>query len=198
MKKFTKFLLILILLIGNSIYAEVEQIQMSWNSLACLDVCVPLLSRNLNAIKHANNVEINGFKGTAVLGWNPNYPFSYEPFRAAFAATGILIRDMRIRVRGTIAHDVNNFYLISNGDDARFLLIGPLLPEAGRYVPKYNLVSYPLSPAMKEEFLNAEQNQYTVIISGPLFLPEKYPRTLICEQVKINARESLMDSRYSR
>lgn len=197
MKILLKILCFLVV-IEKSLLAEVEEIQLRWNAISCLETCIPLLQRNLMGIKHGTNVQINGRSGVAVMGWNPNYPFSYEPFRAAFAATGVLILEMRVRVRGTITHDVDNFYLISNGDDARFLLIGPLHPEPGRYVPHYSLTSYPLTPNIKESLLRAERNQLTVIISGPLYLPEKYPRTLITERIKIQANETVIDPRLVR
>lgn len=189
MNKFN-LIFILILIIRNDLYSELEEIQLNWNAIACLETCIPLLERNLRAITPGRDLQINGHQGVARMSWNPDYPFSYEPFRAAFAATGILVREMRVRVRGTIRHDMNNFYLHSTGDGALYVLLGPLNPEPGRYVPKYNIVSYPLSLRLKEELLDAEKNQYTVIISGPLFMPEKYPRTLISEKVQVNTKRS--------
>ena len=198
MKKIGWLGLFALLVCINSLPAEVEQIEIRWNAFKCLDTCVPLIQRNLLAIKHVTNLQINARSGTAVMGWNPNYPFTYEPFRLASSATGIHIDDVRIRVRGTIAHDGDNFYLVSDGDDARFLLIGPLRPESGRYIPNYSLATRPLSVTVKEQLLEAEKNQFTVVISGPLYLPRRYPRTLITEQIKVNVKESQMDSRFQR
>ena len=198
MKKIGWLGLFALLVCVNSLQAEVEQIEIRWNAFKCLDTCVPLIQRNLLAIKHVTNLQINARSGTAVMGWNPNYPFTYEPFRLASSAAGIHIDDVRIRVRGTIAHDGDNFYLVSDGDDARFLLIGPLRPESGRYIPNYSLATRPLSGTVKEQLLEAEKNQFTVVISGPLYLPRRYPRTLITEQIKVNVKESQMDSRFQR
>jgi hypothetical protein len=182
----------------TSLMAEVEQIIIKWNALTCLSLCPSSIQMNIEGIRQTSNVQVNGFSGVATMGWSANYPFSYEPFRAAFAATGVLIRDMRVRVRGNIRHDADNFYLVSIGDDARFLLIGPLQPQPGRYIPKYSLVSYPLSPRIREQLMVAEANNFTVVISGPLFLPEKYPRTLVTEEIRIHAKESMMDPRFMR
>jgi hypothetical protein len=190
--------LLALLIFGNFLQAEVEFIEIRWNAFKCLDICTPLIEKNLNAIRDVHNVKINARAGVATMGWSPNYPFSYEPFRLASSAAGIHIDDMRIRVRGTISHDVDNFYLVSSGDDARFLLLGPISTVPGRYIPKYNIASYPLTGDVKEQLLEAEQNRFTVVISGPLYLPSRYPRTLIAAQIKINVKESQMDPRFQR
>jgi hypothetical protein len=182
----------------NFLQAEVEFIQIRWNAFKCLDICTPLIEKNLNAIRNVTNVQINARSGVATMGWSPNYPFSYEPFRLASSAAGIHIDDMRIRIRGTIGHDFDNFYLVSIGDDSRYLLLGPISTVPGRYIPKYNMASYPLSRDTKEQLLEAEKNGLTVVISGPLYLPSRYPHTLIAEQIKINVKESQMDPRFQR
>jgi len=191
-------LLLTLMAIGNPLQAEVEQIVVTWNALKCLDICVPSIQRNFGAIREVNNLQINAASGAAVMGWDPNYPFSYEPFRYAAAAVGISITSMRLRVRGTISHDYDNIYLVSNGDDARFLLIGPILAQPGRYIPTTSIDSHPLSPEVRDKLLSAEKNRLTVVISGPLFLPKHYPRTLIAEQIKVNIAENQMDLRYQR
>ena len=182
----------------NPLRAEVETIIVNWDAFKCQDLCTSLIARQFSAIKEVSNLQINAPSGTAVMGWDPNYPFSYEPFRYASAGVGIHITSMRLRVRGTISHDIENIYLVSNGDDARFLLIGPLHPEPGRYVPNYSLATHPLPPEMRERLLEAERKRLTVVISGPLFQPSHYPRTLIVEQMSVNARASQMDLRYQR
>ncbi len=191
-------MLLTLLAFGHSAQAEVEQVIVTWNAFICQNMCTPFLERHLGAIREVTNLQINAASGAAVMSWDPNYPFSYEPFRYASSAAGIRIDSIRLRVRGTISHDNSNLYLVSNGDDARFLLIGPLHPEPGRYIPKYSLATHPLPPETQNQLLEAERKGFTVVISGPLFLPHFYPRTLICEQVKVNARESQMDLRYQR
>jgi hypothetical protein len=171
---------------GQTLQAEIEEIMIRWNAATCLETCIPLLRKSLAAITSVNNLQMNGRSGTAVMGWSPNQPFSYEPFRLASSAAGVRILDMRLRVRGTIAHDIDNFYLVSIGDNARFLLIGPIQANGANYVPYYNLLTHPLTGPVIAKLLEAERNQQTVSISGPLFLPTHYPRTLIAEQIKFN------------
>lgn len=192
------FHLMLLLAMSAHLNAEVEMIQIKWNAFKCLNMCTPLIQENLNAIRSVSNVQINAPSGVAVMGWDPNYPFSYEPFRYAAGAVGIKIDEMRIRVRGTITHDANNFYLISTGDGARFLLIGPIHTEPGRYIPRYSLETHPLAPQVKEDLLDAERKNFTVLISGPLYLPSHWPRVLIAEQITVETNESKMDLRFQR
>lgn len=178
--------------------AEVEEITIRWNAMTCLDACIPRLESYLKEIKYISNLQINARSGAAVMGWSPNAPFSFEPFRLASGGAGVYFNDMRLRVRGTIAHDADNFYLVSTGDETHFLIIGPIHVEPGRYVPPYNLASHPLSAQTKAKLFEAEQNNQTVVISGPLYLPQQYPRILIAAQIRVQNKESQMDARYRR
>lgn len=196
--KGTLFTILFVLAIGGWLVAEVEMIEIKWNAFKCIGPCSSLIQQNLNAIRTVSNVQIDAPSGTAVMGWDPNYPFSYEPFRFAAGAVGIKIDEMRIRVRGTITHDADNFYLISNGDGARFLLLGPIVTQPGRYIPRYSIYTHPLTGYVKDELLQAERHLLTVLISGPLYLPSYWPRVLIAAQVKIFEEESKMDNRFRR
>lgn len=189
-----KFLSVLLLLaISAHLNAEVEMIQIKWNAFKCLNICTSLIQDNLNAIRSVSNVQIDPRTGVAVMDWDPKSPFSYEPFRYAAGAVGIKIDDMRIRIRGTIVRDGSNLFLVSAGDGARFLLIGPIKTQPGRYVPRYSLESHPLAPGVQEELLNAERNNFTVVIAGPLYLPSHWPRVLITEQIKIDANDKIVE-----
>lgn len=184
--------------VSSLLQGEVEEVTIRWNAMKCLDICVPGIQRNLSGIREVSNLQINDRSGIAVMRWSPNYPFSYEPFRLAMSAAGIAVLDMRLRVRGTISHDVENFYLTSTGDGARFLILGPILVESARYVPRYNPATHPLTGPVKEQLLEAEQKNDTVVISGPLYLPTQYPRTIMAEQIRILTTDSQMDPRYNR
>lgn len=198
MKKLGWNLLLGLLTLYNPLTAEVEQVTVRWNAVTCYDTCTPLLENNLKAISSVHNLQMNGRSGAAVMGWNPQHPFSYEPFRLASSAAGVRLLDMRVRVRGTIAHDADRFYLVSTGDNARFWLLGAIQTGNDRYVPRYNTESYPLTGPIKAQLLEAEERGLTVVISGPLYLPTQYPRTLIAEQIKIITKTNEMDNRFRR
>jgi hypothetical protein len=178
-------LLLAFLAIGSALEAEVEEVAVTWNAVKCLNACVSLIEQNFNGIHEVSDLKIDSAAGRAVMKWRPNYPFSYEPFRYASAAVGIHITSMRLRVKGTVSHDSNDVYLTSSGDDSRFLLLGPIQTEPGRYTPKYNPATHPLPPEMRDKLLDAEKKGLPVVISGPLLLPSHYTRTLITEQIKV-------------
>lgn len=178
------------LLIPLSLFAEIEMVQIHWNALKCQSTCVAQIEQNLKTIPAVSNIQIDGPSGLATMNWKPNEPFSYDPFRYAAAAVGITIREMRVKVLGKITHEANNLYLVSIRDGTRFQLIGPIYTEPGRYAPKYNMDSHPLSPTVREELLAAERKDEDVQIEGPLYLPSHWPRVLITEQIKVNPQKS--------
>jgi hypothetical protein len=178
-------LLLVFLTCAHELKGEIEEVIVTWNAFKCQSTCAAQIQQNFSVIQAVKNLTVNAAIGTATMGWDPKYPFSYEPFRYAAAAVGIRITTMRVRIRGTISNDSNNIYLVSNGDRTSFLLIGPIFTEPGRYTPKYNLTTHPLSAETRARLLEAEREGVNVVISGPLFLPSHYALTLISEQIKI-------------
>ena len=170
--------------------AEVEEVFIGWNAFKCQNNCLELIETNFSKIEDKTQLKINAAAGQAEMQWNPNKPFSYEPFRSAAAAVGITIREMRLRVKGTIEHDLDSFYLISTTDHTRFKLIAPIQTESGRYTPRYNLSNHYFSNEEKKHLLNLENQQKTVIVSGLLYLPASYTNILIAEKIKPHKRVS--------
>jgi hypothetical protein len=177
--------LLALFVVGPPLQAEIEQIDIRWNAFKCLETCVPFIERGLQAIPQVTHIQVNAKEGTASMGWNPTVPFSYEPFKLASATAGIHFDEMRMRVKGTVSHEGDHLYLTSSGDHTRFLLIGPLKAEPGRYVPRFNVATRPLTGDAKNQLLDAEKNGLMVTISGPLFLPSSHSLTLMAEHIKI-------------
>jgi hypothetical protein len=162
--------------------AEIQQIQVHWNTFKCSNACVLQIESHLKSIKDVTNVVLNIGPGTALMGWKTNRYFSYEPFKLASSAAGISFDETRLRVSGTISHLGENFYLTSSGDKTIFLLI-----VASQIDRRYDKIStYPLETNMKNQLMIAEKNRWSVVISGPLYLPDHYPLTLIAEQIQIH------------
>ncbi len=174
-----------ILIPFNFAYAEIKEVIIRWNALTCLDICTPGLEANLRSIKGALRVEINPRGGIAVIGWDPNRTFSYEPFNLATRGSGVRSTDIRLKVAGTITHDASGFYLTSVGDFTRFLLIGPISTQSGRYTINTNIANHPLPPDLQEEFIEAEINGLIVTVEGPLFEPWTYYLNLVADHVSI-------------
>lgn len=189
------YLIVFFILSCSFLTAEVEEIVMKWNAALCLNNCVPLLARQLSYVKNLADVQLNDRAGVAVMRWKPNYPFSYEPFNLATRTVGVRIEDFRLRVRGTINQNGDNFFLVSMGDNTSFLLLGPATSLPGRYIPK-NIASHPLSPIMRERLALAAQRRDVVIIEGPLYQPLTYLLMLIIAQMKVE-EEAVINPRYT-
>ena len=155
----------------NCLRAEIMEMVMSWNALLCLNICIPTLQQELSYINNVADLQINSRSGNAVMRWKPNYPFSYEPFNLATRTVRLRISDFRMRVRGMIRQLQDNFYLVSEGDNTEFLLIGPVRAEPGRYIIKSNIASHPLSFDLRRKLQIASANREIVEIEGPLFEP---------------------------
>lgn len=189
------FLSVSFLLLFSSVCAEVENVVIKWDAALCLDVCIPLLERNLRSIKGVTDFAINPQAGTAEVTWDPNTPFSYYPFNTASRATGLRLSDIRVRVRGTVSHDTANFYLVSLGDGIQFQLVGPAQAQFG-YVIQANIATHPLPAYRKEQLLDAENRRQIITIEGPLFEPNRYSLLLITEQVLIPPVKNMQTNRY--
>lgn len=192
-----KLLMMFILCYEVLLHGDVQEITIKWNAFTCDNYCVPRIESSLKGIRQINNLHIDGPSGAATMGWDPNYPFAYEPFYYAMSLTGVSINDLRMKVRGRIVSDPNDFYLISSGDLARFLLIGPIRVQKDRYVPK-NIASHGFDAATKMQLYHAQDNDLEVTVTGPLYLPTQYPRTLVAEQIKIDTRGRKVNSAYMR
>ncbi len=177
--------LVALLVFGQSLQAEIEQITIHWNALKCLNTCVPLIERSLQSVQHVSNIQIDSQTGTAIMAWDSNYPFSYEPFKTASATVGIRFNEISLRVKGTIHHETDQFYLTSSKDGSRFLLTAPMLQQPGHSTPRFNTSIRPLAGEAKNQLLEAEKNQLIVEISGPLFLARNNPLILIAEHIKL-------------
>lgn len=165
--------------------AEIIQVVTYWDALKCLDYCTPRIRANLSAIPGVGVLQLNAPAGTATIDWIASYPFSYQQFYYAAAAAGINLNDVSILVKGKIIHDPANIYLVSDGDQLRFTLIGPVRPTFLSHRPSSNIALHPLSQEMIGKLLDIENRGETITIFGTLFAPRKYPNTLIVQQIKV-------------
>lgn len=152
-----------------SLLGEIREVVLSWNPAICLDMCIYGLEKNLRELPFVASATFNARAGTAVLKWKKDMSFNYEPLLFATRSIGVTIRDVRIIVTGKISHDGDNYYLLSTGDGTRFLLLGPLIYEPGRYSVRFSLETHPVPPGLMQKFLEAEKNDAILLIEGPLF-----------------------------
>lgn len=174
--------LFLIFLSENPLVAEIEKISLSWNDFYCVGTCPNDMRKNLLDINEIKDLEMS--PGYATMKWNASTHFSYEPFRYASAAVGIHISMMRVKVIGHIQQKGVEFFLISDGDQTPFFLIGPLKIEQGGYSPS-NIQTHPLTQNLIAKLTDAEKRNLKVVIEGPLLVPSFYTRALIVEYLHV-------------
>lgn len=187
---------LMFMLLGWSLLlqAEVQEVVIRWDAATCLDVCIPLFENNLKSIKAVKSVQLNARAGLGIITWDPNAEFSYEPFNLASRGSGVRMTDFRVRVKGTVVHDQDNFYVASIGDGTRFQIIGPLASVPGRYMIDANVANHPVPGNMQAELLDAQQDGRPVTVEGPLFLPTTYYLTIVGDTVKVAPKNT--DQRY--
>lgn len=175
------------LCVFGSLSAEVQQLVIKWNPVLCKQKCVQGLSDQFYNIKGVAAVEINQAAGQAQIRWKPEFPISFPPINTAMSMIGAAIEDIRVKVRGTIGHDVRTVSLISLGDNTRFLLLGSIMPQQSHFVTEFSPYNRPLDPQMRQKLLDAQANDLVATIEGPLFQPERSPPNplmLIVENVR--------------
>ncbi len=184
MHKLFKCLIFMLIFTISMLQGEIEEIIIKWNPFICLDTCIPRLASSLQEIPEIANLKIDSKVGVAIMTWDPMRPYSYEPIRRALANAGATLLDMRMRIKGTVYHEGESFYLDANGNNTRFLLVGPLRVDPYNYVPRYSLAAHELTLDMKSRLLTIEKSGELILIAGPLYLPAQYPQILIIEDIK--------------
>lgn len=177
-------LLALLVAFSPPLDAEIVWVTLSWKPAKCAPTCYSVLERRLSDIPAVAEVKFNYAKQMAQLRWKPNEPYDDRVVRTPVAWSGLEIKDISIKVRGTITHDDNNVYLESLGDGTLFPLVSPPTPESLRYVVKNNPSSYQLHESLENELLDAEDNFEIVTIEGTLITPFRPPVHLIVENIQ--------------
>ena len=162
-----------LLLLPFTVGAEVQQVTIRWTSLLCKDSCVKLLDQQLKKISGIKDVSIDQQAGQAVLTWKPNAPFLFTSINSAMHMVGISMRDIRIRVQGSIRHSGSTIFIVSEGDNTRFELVSPVTPNSKGQTSEYNYSNRKLSPDLMKQLLDAEKNRLKATIEGPVFMPER-------------------------
>lgn len=164
------------LCVSYPLMAEVETVKIKWTPTLCrLESCIKGLEQQFRRIKGVADVEMNQADGQAILRWKPDVQFSYPPINTAMSMIGLSVNDIRIRVRGRVAHDSQYTFLISIGDETRFRLLGPIQPQPLTYNVQYNELVHPLTLELQDRLNGAEKDKRIVTIEGPFLQPERSP-----------------------
>lgn len=153
--------------------SEIEQITIRWTAQLCNGNCSKLLEKELRKVRGIDEIAIDQGSGQATLTWSKKIPFQYTSLNTAMHMVGLSMRDIRIKVSGSIKHSGDNFYIVSDGDNTRFDLVNPVTPRPYGQANEFNAYARKLSPALKKELLDGETQKLKATIEGPVFMPER-------------------------
>lgn len=169
------FLVFISVLFVAQAHAEVSKVTVKWlNPGVCSESCITDMAKQFGAMSGAAEVILNQGGGQVDIRWKPRVPFSYYPINTAMRMVGPSIHDIRVSVRGTIAHNSNTITLESLGDNTKFVLLGPVNPSMNQYTVVHNTDNRPLSEEARKKFLDAEKYFEVVEVEGPLLDPWRY------------------------
>lgn len=187
MKKLSSLFLCAIIL-SNPLQAEIEKITLRWTAQLCQNSCTKLLENEFRKIHGVNEISIDQGSGQATLTWKEKVPFQYTSINTAMHMVGISLRDIRIRVKGTIKHSGDVFYILSEGDNTRFDLVNPVIPHANGQAAEFNAAARKLTPPLRQKLLDGEAAKQIATIEGPVFMPERMtiPTQLVLDQLSFS------------
>lgn len=188
MAKVFSFILLGFLLF-SSLQAEIEKVTIRWTALLCKGACPRLLEKEFRKINGVKEIAIDQGGGQLTLTWKEKIPFQYTSVNTAMHMVGLSIRDIRIRVKGSIKHTGDNFYIVSEGDNTRFDLLNPVIPNPGGQAAEFNASARKLTPALRQQLLQGEVEKQIATIEGPVFMPERMtvPTQIIIDQLSFNS-----------
>lgn len=167
------FSLILGVLFNVPVQAEIQQITIRWTAPLCQETCTKLLMNEFRKIHGVAEIYIDQGSGQATLTWKERMPFEFTSVNTAMRMVGLSIRDIRIKVRGYVRHTGDTFYIVSEGDGTRFDLLNPVTPVRGGQTSEFNTLTRGISPALRQQFLDAEAQKLIATVEGPVFMPER-------------------------
>lgn len=170
------------------IFGEVTQIMLNWQAGLCSNACIQELEKQLKQISSVQELRFNPSAGIATMRWSTGATFWFAPFNTATRMVGIRLSTIRVKVTGKVVQEGASFYLHSAGDSTRFRLIGPLKASLENYTIQENIANYPLSPQMIEQLKEIANKKTSVVISGPLFEPNRLALILIVEDLRLETK----------
>lgn len=174
--RLTSLMLIFFGLNIHPLMGEIELVLVKWAQGYCQRNCQEGLRTRLRTIPQIAEFNVEGEQAQAQIRWKPKAKFSYPTLNMIIKGAGIHIDQVFMRIRGIIEEDRGHIYLVSLGDETRFILLSPISvsgdPSQG--VARHNAESYKLQQSMKEKLL-ADQAEYRVVtVQGNLFDPWRY------------------------
>jgi hypothetical protein len=200
--RFIRLFLSFVALSPWTLLAEIEWVTVDWNAGVCDEACVGRIQQHLASLYSVTKVEIDRSGTMAKLTWRPNQPFDYKKIEYAVAWVGVGLRNIGIKVRGTVTHDSSNYYLTSIGDRGRFILLegAPHPNSGGELYTLGNPLAYPLTSVTRDKLRTTEVNSQVVTIEGYLLMFWRLPLYLIVTKLSVADKNNqpLENPRYSK
>lgn len=178
------------LLLLNKTYGEIENVRVQWDPARCQTTCIQNLVGKLRAVPGVSSININPSQGSADIRWSPFFTFNVSSLKSPFTSSGLVVLEIRLRVRGMIDVSGNLYSIISLGDYTPFNLLGPgvttpITPymTQGSYV---NPSSYPVNANVAQKLIQANRTNVVTVVEGPLVAPDRYPSTLIISNLQFS------------
>jgi hypothetical protein len=166
--------------------AEILNLTVKWTGPLCETSCMEQLSREFKKIPGIQSFVISAPAGQINIVWKPNASFMFKPIDNAMMMVGLTINDIRVKVKGKLRHDTRSVTLISDGDNTRFNLLNPIVPQPGQ-AAEFNLAARALTPPLWQRLVDGEAEKLTATIEGLLFMPERSPPLqLVVEQLNFS------------
>ena len=168
----------------HTCFGEIELITVKWAQGYCTKNCQEGLRTRLKSVPPIAEFNVQGEGSQVQIRWKPKAPFSYLTLNMIIKGFGIHIDQVFMRVRGVIERDARHTYLVSLGDNTRFILLSPInvSPLQSQSVARNNVESYQLAVNLKERFLLDEQEYRVVTVQGNLFDPWRYVENYLIVQ----------------
>lgn len=181
--------------------SEIEEVIIKWDPLLCKQACIKGLEKRFGQVPGVQSVEMNRAEGSSKMSWKPNVPFAFTPLNAALRWIGIRQNDVRVKVRGTVSESGNAFFLISNGDRTKFVLINRVYSDPGEYVVQFNTQNREIKGELAKTLREVKKAKDIVSINGTLFMPLRSPPNplyLIVDQIQKEQPEQAPANKQKR
>lgn len=156
--------------------AEIQNITIKWTQLLCsTQSCITQLDKEFRKVPGIMEFSLNQSGGQAEIKWRPNMPFSFSDVNVPMRLVGLSVRDIHIKVRGTLSHDAKTVTLTSIGDHSRFALLNPVVSTPGQQAPVFNLAARQLKPELYQQLVEGETKKMIATVEGQIFMPGRSP-----------------------
>lgn len=153
---------------------EIARVTIRWTPQLCQGNCTSDLLKYLNPISGNAETDVDLNSGQARLRWKPLSKFSFDSINNAMRMIGLRVREVRVKVRGTITHDSNTVTMTSIGDNTAFTLMSPVQPRSpNEAVVEFSTYSHVLTEEIRQKLIYAQTTYQIVEIEGPMFMPTR-------------------------